>query len=163
MAGDEGLCREAEETVAAIVGRERDRATVAADVAEMRELMDEERPGRDAFDVKLAEGGLVDLEFMAQFALLTGLVPVELHTRPIADTLAALEDGDDLCAAYRTMSDVLQLTKLCLEGPFDPEEAPRGLVERLLAETGQPDLSRLEAWLEEMQAAVRRRFRTMVG
>ena len=163
VAGDADLMREAAEAVATVVARPRERPAVAAEVADMRALMDEERPGRDVFDVKLAEGGLVDLEFMAQFALLVGDVPPDMHTAPIPDVLAALEGGEALAEGYRAMTGVLQLTKLCLEGAFDADEAPRGLVERLLAETGQPDMARLEAWLGETQREVRGRFRAMVG
>ena len=163
VAGDARLMAEAAETVSQIVARPRDRAAVAEEVADMRALMDEERPARDVFDVKLAQGGLVDLEFMAQFALLVGLVPPAMHAAPIPDTLAALPRGEALADSYRAMTAVLQLVRLCLDGPFDPEDAPRGLVERMLAETDQPDVARLEAWLGKTQREVRAQFRALVG
>ena len=39
---------------------------VAADARRMRDLMARERPGQGAWDLKLAPGGQVDAEFVAQ-------------------------------------------------------------------------------------------------
>src|SRR5581483_9372602 len=44
----------------------RDPAKTAADVLAMRELMAREKPASGFWDLKLADGGLVDIEFAAQ-------------------------------------------------------------------------------------------------
>ena len=40
----------------------------------MRAMIEKEKPPRDLWDFKLIPGGLIDLEFIAQFAVLTGNV-----------------------------------------------------------------------------------------
>ena len=76
--GDAALAREVE---AEVDGRPRPcRATAprsAAEAAEMRALIEKEKPPRDIWDVKLVPGGLIDLEFIAQVAVLTGRVEGE--------------------------------------------------------------------------------------
>ena len=50
----------------------RDKAKVAAEALEMRALIEKEKPPRDLWDIKLIPGGLIDLEFIAQVAVLGG-------------------------------------------------------------------------------------------
>ncbi len=57
----------AEAAIEAALRRPRDAKKTAADVIEMRELMERERPGKGDWDLKLDPGGLVDIEFAAQF------------------------------------------------------------------------------------------------
>ncbi len=40
----------------------------------MRALIEKEKPPRDLWDIKLIPGGLIDLEFIAQVAVITGQV-----------------------------------------------------------------------------------------
>ena len=49
------------------VRRKRDAAAVAADVVEMRAAIAEEKGDADPWDLKYAAGGLVDIEFIAQY------------------------------------------------------------------------------------------------
>ena len=53
-------------TLEAILRRPRPGVSLAADARRMRELMARERPGQGDWDVKLAPGGQVDAEFVAQ-------------------------------------------------------------------------------------------------
>ncbi len=66
--------------IEAALRRPRDLAETAHDVVEMRELMARERPPSGFWDVKLSPGGLVDIEFCAQFLQLAGAA----DGRPIA-------------------------------------------------------------------------------
>src|SRR5690242_14683358 len=50
-----------------VLTRRRDRATVANDVAEMRRAIALEKGEDDIWDLKLAAGGLVDIDFIAQY------------------------------------------------------------------------------------------------
>src|SRR5690606_27721377 len=77
VAGDGDLAAEIEAEVAEILGLLRDPAKVAKDAREMRALIEEEKPPHDAWDLKLVPGGLIDLEFIAQVAVLTGCVAGE--------------------------------------------------------------------------------------
>lgn len=73
-AGDTALAQRFEAIRGAILGRQRDPVSLRAEVLAMREKMRAEHPGKpDAkgrLDLKHAEGGIVDLEFIVQFLVL---------------------------------------------------------------------------------------------
>jgi glutamate-ammonia-ligase adenylyltransferase len=79
ICGDESLMTEARAVIDAVLSVEREPAAVAADVREMRALIDKEKPPHDGWDFKLIPGGLVDLEFIGQYLRLVapagGFVP----------------------------------------------------------------------------------------
>src|SRR5690606_33230661 len=77
VAGEPELAAEIDAEVAAILASPRDAAKVRAEATEMRALIEEEKPPRDLWDIKLVPGGLIDLEFIAQVAMLTGHVEGE--------------------------------------------------------------------------------------
>lgn len=67
-----------DELVHDVLATPRDRATLKTDVLEMRARMAQHKPPKGPLDVKLARGGLVDLEFLvhtAQLAHGAGLAP----------------------------------------------------------------------------------------
>ncbi len=70
ICGEPSLVEEAETVVREIVALSRDRAKIARDVREMRDLIEQEKPARDIWDFKLIPGGLIDIEFLAQFLAL---------------------------------------------------------------------------------------------
>ncbi|MCE2945112.1 MAG: bifunctional [glutamate--ammonia ligase]-adenylyl-L-tyrosine phosphorylase/[glutamate--ammonia-ligase] adenylyltransferase [Xanthomonadaceae bacterium] len=81
----------------AVLARPRDPATLAREVADMRERMRREldRSDEGHLDLKQGRGGLVDLEFLLQHAVLreAGRVPALLSPRHSDDLLAALGDA----------------------------------------------------------------------
>ena len=114
-----------------------------AAVREMRALMAAERPPKGEWDLKLGEGGLVDIEFAAQFLQLAHAAdggPLRPHT---ADALAAFQScglADDaqldaLQAAWRLQQDLTQLIKVALDEDADPDAEPAAF-QRLLARAG---------------------------
>src|SRR5690606_16255155 len=66
VAADESLKSRIEAGIADVLVRPREAGKTIDDVLKMRALMARERPPRHPFDLKLAPGGLVDLEFIAQ-------------------------------------------------------------------------------------------------
>ena len=122
----------------------RDPAKLTADVREMRERIAKEKGTEDIWDLKQVRGGLVDLEFIAQYLQLKH-APAHPHVldqntigayRKLRDAgLLAPEPADVLIPATRLLHDLTQILRLCLEGPFDPATAPSGLKE-LLANAG---------------------------
>ncbi|MDI9237592.1 bifunctional [glutamate--ammonia ligase]-adenylyl-L-tyrosine phosphorylase/[glutamate--ammonia-ligase] adenylyltransferase [Lysobacter sp. LF1] len=72
VAGDESLGDDFESVRAQTLSRERDPQAVCTDVVSMRRRMRAELDRSDAaaFDLKQGEGGLVDLEFLLQYAVL---------------------------------------------------------------------------------------------
>ena len=81
IAGDPGLARAIDEAIAATLGAKRDRAALARDVRDMRALVAREKGDADPWDLKLVSGGLLDIEFLAQFLVLAGGARPSRHSR----------------------------------------------------------------------------------
>lgn len=169
VAGDGEFCAEVAREVAAVVGMPRDRNKLFADAAEMRGLLAREKPPRDPWDLKFVRGGIIDLEFIAQCAVLAGKVAAGTGTAT-ASVLAALDPsfgaGErqvDLLAAYWLFNTITQLTRLCLEERFEPGEAPPGLIDLLLSVTGSPDIEVLGAQLVETERAAATSFEQLIA
>jgi glutamate-ammonia-ligase adenylyltransferase len=163
IAGDHGLCDELGREVAAILALPRDAAKVRREASDMRKLIEEEKPPRDIWDIKLIPGGLIDLEFIAQVAVITGQFDGPAGVTGTADILARLSYADaqmrqELSHAYSFYLAITQMTRLCLTGAFDRNDVPPGLSDLLLAVTDLPDFSVLEAHLKDMSAKVRKDF-----
>ncbi len=154
----------------AALRRPRDRASVAKDVREMRDLMARERPPKNDWDLKLTPGGLVDIEFAAQFLQLThagARGPLEPNT---AAALAAFRIGllapenplADLEKAWRLQQDLTQLLKVALSDGIDPADEP-GAFRALLARAGGVrDFRQLKSRLKTAQAAAHKAYEAIV-
>ena len=152
-----------EAAIADILRRPRDRSKIAADVRDMRARIAREKGSTDLWDLKQVRGGLVDLEFIAQYLQL-----VDAADRPDVlsqNTLQALGNleragclsppaADALLPAARLLNNLTQVLRLCQDGPFTPRTAPDGL-KLLLARAGDaPDFARLEAELAARERTV---------
>ncbi len=148
------------EVIDEIVAEPRSEARTAADILEMRMLMDQERPPVHAWDVKLQKGGLIDIEFLAQWSVLTGVSPKAGTTREVVSSLeAGLQNSDvNLRVAFDAFSNVAQLLRLCLDQSVSPEDWPRGLIDLILKEMDLPDIGAALATLTGMQKQVRGLF-----
>jgi glutamate-ammonia-ligase adenylyltransferase len=170
VAGDADFLAEVDAEIAGILALDRKPKKVFVDAAEMRRLIAEEKPPRDAWDLKLVPGGLIDLEFIAQCAALTGNLVGEGRSVSTAETLARLSPDfcdaqarEELVAAHGLFSLVTQIVRVCVTGPFDAADVPPGLADLLLRSTDLPDMKVLEAHLKETAARVRRHFVQLVG
>ncbi|RJT33490.1 bifunctional [glutamine synthetase] adenylyltransferase/[glutamine synthetase]-adenylyl-L-tyrosine phosphorylase [Mesorhizobium waimense] len=165
IGGDTALCAEVEAEVAAVLALPRDAAKVIAEASEMRALIEKEKPPRDLWDIKLIPGGLIDLEFLAQVAVIIGHVEAGRRVTATADILARLAPDfagadirQELCDAYRVYLALTQMIRLCLTGVFERDDVPPGLSDLLLAVTDLPDFGVLEAHLKETSRKVRKDF-----
>ncbi len=172
LCGDESLIAEAEEIFSEVLGRKRDIAKVMADVSEMRGLIDKEKPPSDLWDFKLIPGGLVDIEFIAQYLALIaparGVAPLTAGT-PTVDALKTLGPDlmepsslDTVLDALNLFTELSQMVRLCIEGDFELKDAPSGLVDLLCRAADAPDLKVLEADIRRLSKAVRRIFQSVV-
>jgi glutamate-ammonia-ligase adenylyltransferase len=109
LAGDAGLRARLDALRAELLSRPRDPSALAADVAGMRERMRRELDRSDALtlDLKQGRGGLVDLEFALQHAVLAHARahPALVAPRHTADLIAAL-----VAAGLLPSSDAAALT-----------------------------------------------------
>lgn len=165
IGGDAALCAEVEAEVAAVLALPRDGTKVMAEASEMRAMIEKEKPPRDLWDIKLIPGGLIDLEFIAQVAVITGKVEAgrratgttEILSR-LAPDFAEVQVRQELGEAYALYLALTQMTRLCLTGVFERDDVPPGLSDLLLAVTDLPDFGVLEAHLKETSQRVRKEF-----
>jgi glutamate-ammonia-ligase adenylyltransferase len=157
---DGTLGAEVETAIEEIFSRPRDVAKTIDDVTQMRALMARERPPRHPFDLKLATGGLVDLEFIAQSAQLVARDPIDLPQATTAMVLKRLgeiglvPEGDRLAEILALFSTVLQVMSAALADPFKDEGWTEAFRELLAQRTNSPSFSRLAADIAEMQGEV---------
>jgi [glutamine synthetase] adenylyltransferase / [glutamine synthetase]-adenylyl-L-tyrosine phosphorylase len=126
----------------------RDAAKLIHDVAEMRELMAREHKAANRWEVKHLRGGLVDIEFTAQWLQLRfgaeNPMVLATNTRDVLDRacdagLLARGDHDSLIEAWRLWSAVQLVLRQTLAGAFDETTAPPGLKEVMVRATGLTD------------------------
>ncbi len=172
IAGDASLMDEARAAVRAVLSRPRDARAITADVLDMRALMQAEKPAEGAWDVKLAPGGLVDIEFIAQhLQLLHGADHPEILDTETEAVLAAASrarllppaEAEVLLPALRLYQRLTQIVRLCVGGAFKAEEAPKGLLALLARAAELPDFPTLDAYLRTTEADVRGAFTRLIG
>ena len=161
-----------EAEVESALRRPRDRLAAATDVRVMRALMARERPAHGRWDLKLAPGGLVDIEFAAQHLQLAGATtggPLRVGTGEALRALAMADAAPDrpladLLDAWELQAALTQILRLAGEGAIDPAREPAGLRDLLVAAAGAGgDFAGLEHRLAQAQSAARAAFEAVVG
>ncbi|MBB5073561.1 glutamate-ammonia-ligase adenylyltransferase [Bartonella callosciuri] len=160
ITGDPDFLQKLENEVCAIIAFARNKNDVAKAVCEMRTLIEKEKPPENRWDFKTMPGGIMDLEFIAQFALITHVIEFKIGATT-ADILAHLPNSflhqsfiSDLHHAYVLYTNLSQIIRLCLNDSLDPDDMPPGLSDLLLSSVGEPDLLRIEKLIEEIGQSV---------
>jgi len=162
---------EAEAAIDKALRRPRDADRTAADVRDMRELMARERPPSGDWDLKLSEGGLVDIEFAAQFLQIIHAGAGGPLAQNTGDALAALAAGglaetadlETLAAAWRLQQDLSQLLKLALDDRADPAQEPKALQALLARAGGARDLKGLKTRLAAARRSAHAAYEAVVA
>ena len=169
VAGDQLFLQELEDEVAAIIALKRDREKVSNDVREMRELIEQEKPPINIWDFKTMRGGQVDLEFIAQFALIThqsefvvGRTTGEVLEQ-LPQSFLSISSVGELHHAYRVYTNLSQMMRLCLNDKLDPDDMPPGLADLLQRTVGEPDLNHVESLIVETANTVSQIFDDVVA
>ena len=172
IAGDKRILSKIDWVIGKALSRKRETKKTRADVLEMRRMIAAEKGGEGAWDLKQAPGGLVDMEFVAQYLQLVhgktypGILSPETETVLANAAKAGLvppSDAELLLPALRLHQALTQLLRLCVDGLFVPVDAPAGLLQ-LLARAGElPDFPTLDRHLRDTQEAVRGSFERIIG
>ena len=141
----------------AILRRPRPGVNVAADARRMRDLMARERPGQGPWDLKLAPGGQVDAEFVAQVRQLAAAAVGAPLTVSTPEALAA---DPDLAEAWRLQQALSQVLGAAFDDRPDPDQEPEGFRRRLAEAAGLADFSVLKQRLAAVRTAARAAFET---
>ena len=162
LAGADKLRQKVEAAIGDILSAPRDMAKLAQDAEDMRQRLRTHQPQAGPFDIRRGDGGLVDVEFIAQSLQLAHGARHKslLMPQPLPQLLSELKDADcldrrahdGLQAAAACFLSLRQIASLCLE---DNETAPPTAIAGLLLEAlNEPDMSRLSYVIEAHRAHV---------
>ena len=162
LAGGDKLRQKVEAAIGDILSAPRDMAKLAQDAEDMRQRLRTHQPQAGPFDIRRGDGGLVDVEFIAQSLQLAHGARHKslLMPQPLPQLLSELKDADcldrrahdGLQAAAACFLSLRQIASLCLE---DNETAPPTAIAGLLLEAlNEPDMSRLSHVIEAHRAHV---------
>ncbi|HEV2301004.1 MAG TPA: bifunctional [glutamine synthetase] adenylyltransferase/[glutamine synthetase]-adenylyl-L-tyrosine phosphorylase [Stellaceae bacterium] len=169
LAGNAALCRRIAAAIAEILAAPRDPERLLLDVADMRRRIAAENRNPSPWDIKNREGGLIDLEFIAQYLMLREAArDARVLRRGTAEALAALEAAGVLpAAAARELGDALLslrrahgLLVLLVDAPTALPEPVQGSLARL---AGAVDFARLDADISDSAARVAIWFERLIG
>ncbi|MDZ7824582.1 MAG: bifunctional [glutamine synthetase] adenylyltransferase/[glutamine synthetase]-adenylyl-L-tyrosine phosphorylase [Ahrensia sp.] len=148
----------------------RDNEKTRFDIVDMRQRLMAEKPASSPWNLKMSRGGIIDIEFIAQWWMLTVLPNCKPELRnsnlkfrhafdilsAVDETIASKEDKQDLIDTLNFFTIIDQLIKLCSSKSFVPGEAPKGLIEHLCAATACQILpSWKQNWQKDKRLLVR--------
>jgi glutamate-ammonia-ligase adenylyltransferase len=153
------------------LARARDPDRLLIDVADMRLRMAKQHKGESRWDVKHHRGGLVDVEFIAQYLqLLHGAAHPRVLTENTAEALERLGEAgvletERVAALVRALDLWWRLQdalRLMATDAFTEETAPASLKAALARAAGQPDFATLCGTMDAACEAVRTLYRDIV-
>jgi [glutamine synthetase] adenylyltransferase / [glutamine synthetase]-adenylyl-L-tyrosine phosphorylase len=163
VAGDETLKNDVEAALKTAITPDVPPQKIAKDIVAMRQMLATEKGDKDPFDMKLAAGALVDIDFMAAFWRITFAknypalhdpCPAQVIQAASDKGIVSAENASVLLEARRLFNDVLQWERLLVSGRFDPTTLPSAVASRLASAVGLPDIKVLKAHLDDMRAQV---------
>jgi len=169
-ASSPGFAADAGRAIEAALRRPRDPKKTARDALAMRALMERERPASGFWDLKLAKGGLVDVEFAAQHLQLVHAAsggPLEPHTPAALQAmreqgLAPARAVRSLESAWTLQQNLSQLLKVALQDAADPSGEPAAFRRMLAKAGGCRSFEALKERLQTRRAAAREAFVKLV-
>ena len=171
IAGEPGLRARLAGEIRDILTRPRDPERLLTDVDDMRQRLHRARPAASVWDVKDRRGGLIDVEFIAQYLQLRhGHDRPEILSVSSAVALArAAEigalgqaDAEVLIQADRLWRTILGMLRLTVAGSFIEIQAPAGLKAALAAAAGTGDFEALKQRMAETATKVQVIFRNVI-
>ena len=172
VAGDPDLSAAVMADIRAVLCTPRDADALLADVAAMRERIDGERHTENRWRLKHVRGGLLDLEFIAQYHLLRHAArhPSILvqstqsmyHRLGEAGVLAA-DDAGELAETVAFLQRLQGLLRLTVGTNREVDRFTPGVRETLARAMGADDFAALEARVVAIQDRVRAAYRRLVA
>lgn len=171
IAGGRNISKVLEATIQECIRQPRDETVLKTSIRDMRKLIATEKGEDDSWDLKLVSGGLMDIEFIAQyFVLKHGPGNPEILSTQTAEILnrigerglADLNHTNTLIEAHALYSAVIQMTRLAVPGKFDPGQVAAGVLRRIAAAANCPDFKMVEGSIKDMRQAVRDIFNTIL-
>lgn len=171
IAGGDAFSRRVAEEVRRALRRPPE-ARLAAEVLSMRERIAREKVPAGPYDFKLLPGGLIDVEFIAQYIVLRHahaysdlLTTGTLDILRIATRLGLIDvaRGETLIAAHRLYTGVTQIMRLAFDAEGDLDRAGEGVRRRVAQAVAAPDFPSVVRDLDETRQAVRETFLVLLS
>jgi glutamate-ammonia-ligase adenylyltransferase len=172
IGGDATLRDDTRAAIGAVLTSARDARRIAREASDMRALIEKEKGTGVRFDLKLMQGGIIDIEFIAQSLTLAHArsCPDLLSTETGAKLAAAQQggylaskDGATLVHASQLYARFTQMQRLTLAADADPSMAAEGVKRRLAEAVDVPDFERAEMQLAETARSVRTIFQKVLS
>lgn len=155
VAGDKTLGARVVEIAVRVIDEGGDPDTRSTDICDMRQRLWREKPPSGDWDLKMRAGGLVDIEFIVQQALLTG-GHLETHHPELGATIRALAEAgvfdpataEQLLDAFRFLQSLQQVQRLAVGADLTQANLSAGLKNRFCRAVKMDSFAELEARLE---------------
>ncbi|MFC7290868.1 bifunctional [glutamine synthetase] adenylyltransferase/[glutamine synthetase]-adenylyl-L-tyrosine phosphorylase [Hirschia litorea] len=160
VAGDDGLAKRVVDIAKKALQHRSDFEDLEKDILDMRQRLARERPPSGPWDLKLSEGGLLDIEFVVQQSLIKN---AKGHPSIICpNTLEAIEalrkcdvftreEAISLSNAYALQANLQQALRIATSGKFVPETSSEGIKNWLASCVGYGDFSKLNQSVMDAQ------------
>jgi glutamate-ammonia-ligase adenylyltransferase len=170
IGGDERLAAKVRSMIDGVLARPRLAPEVARDVEDMRLRVRKAKPAAGPWDVKLAEGGLTELEFILAFL---NLKQGAVHGAPPPGALDAMQSllakgaisrdhAGGLFTALELFETIMQLSRAATGDLFSPDGSGEALQARMAAACGASTIAEAEEKLMARQQAVRTIYEAIV-
>jgi glutamate-ammonia-ligase adenylyltransferase len=171
IAGDESLIGEMESFIGRQISKSRDFAKLKHDVADMRSRIEKEHEATNPWNIKYVRGGLIDIDFIAQYLILRhapGLTEVksggarDIFTLLKQSGCLGFEEAEELLAANRFLEQLFNMLRLCSGHRFDENTAPEGLKKLLVESVGEKDFEQLNNRLLQVEKTVYEYYKSII-
>ncbi len=149
----------------------RDPQKLKHDIVELRSKITKEFGSNDPWNLKYAHGGLMDIDFLAQYFILlhapmhadiiTSSTEQAFHTL-INKGLIAPETGHELVNSYHFLNALFALLRLCGGGIINETTAPHGLKQLIAKTLDKPDFDTVKTTLITTLASVQKHFKYFI-
>ncbi|MEM6534196.1 MAG: bifunctional [glutamine synthetase] adenylyltransferase/[glutamine synthetase]-adenylyl-L-tyrosine phosphorylase [Pseudomonadota bacterium] len=156
ICGDADLGGRAEAIAKDVITSEHDADKRKNDIFDMRQRLARDKPAKGPWDLKMRVGGLIDVEFLVQQAMLLSGDKGVLVPR-IGDAIDALQlaghlpddEADTLKSSYALLQSLQQIQRLTIGSDGTTERMSTGLKRRFSRALGLEDFVRVETSLEQ--------------
>ena len=163
ISGGEQLKSDLMVSIQSHLSRTPDKESLKHDIRSLRVKVEEEFGSDNIWDLKYARGGLMDIDFIAQYLVLQNayekpeiLRTSTLHILESAKKLGVLDSDtlEKLLKSHHFLSQLFYLLRLCSDGRLQPEQAPSGLMRLLVHLTKSEDFGQLQKRITETLSLV---------
>jgi glutamate-ammonia-ligase adenylyltransferase len=172
ITGNPALQDRLEKVITRNLVRPRHADKLAKDIMDLRVKITREFGSDNPWNLKYAHGGLMDMDFIAQYFVLlnaskhpelVGHSTAKIFTLLMELALIEPSEGQALMEAHRFLTGLFVLLRLCAVGILDETQAPQGLKTLIARGLNCPDFAAVKATLTRMLALVCSRFTALLA